>query len=246
MCSEIDYVSITEIKSANENGNSETSSEVDINEDEVKGGNDFIVGDDDNHDQMQTQLAPAMLNVEDINYPEIIQQVENNLDNFNTDTNVQRQVACPMCQKMFALNNIETHADVCVAESQYARILFSSESEQNQEQLDLYQKHTDEITLASLTPCEIKKAVAKVISQVGVDITNQENRIKLIVFRGNCFTDFHYYFKKLWNKRQGSRITIKYAGEDGIDEGGVSREFYTGIYTDSYKYLFMLFYEKTR
>ena len=77
-------------------------------------------------------------------------------------------------------------------------------------------------------PDECREMLKKVVTDCGTDINKKP--ITITVFRGSCFNDFYRHFRKPWIEKKDCcyRYEIKFAGEDAIDEGGVSREFYTG------------------
>jgi len=144
-----------------------------------------------------------------------------------------REAICPICQKSFSTQTIASHADACAQASQFSHII-TSETEvalyqnqlgdDNQESSTYYTQNTDE----EMNPMQIRILVGSLIRSLGVNIEDAEEKIHMLVFRGSCFADFHRFFKKQWNTRKPARLTFKFAGENGIDEGGVSREFFTG------------------
>ena len=90
----------------------------------------------------------------------------------------------------------------------------------------LYQSESEEQNKIDLSDLEvIRSKIKEVTSELQILGTS----VNLTIFRGSAFLDFHNFFCKDWNKKKlGLRYIIKYAGEDGIDDGGVSREFYCG------------------
>ena len=54
--------------------------------------------------------------------------------------------------------------------------------------------------------------------------------VKLNIRRGFYFEDFVKAFNKKWNiGKRNHKYCISFVGESGIDTGGVSREFYSGV-----------------
>ena len=139
------------------------------------------------------------------------------------------KVLCPICHEEFKSDRIEYHADNCAIE-RYSRHVHITETIQ-EPQDELYDGSSDEQEEIDINDFETIRAKVKSVCTklqlhgYGTDTVN------LFIFRGSCFLDFHSYFSKSWNlKKIGKQYAIKFAGEDGIDDGGVSREFYSGIY----------------
>ena len=75
---------------------------------------------------------------------------------------------------------------------------------------------------------EPKTLLADVLKRCTINTDINAPKTKIEVFRGSCFRDFHCYFNKKWNMKKNSNCyEITFPGED---EGGLRREFYTGIY----------------
>ena len=71
---------------------------------------------------------------------------------------------------------------------------------------------------------EVEKVIRKIVIKC-------EENFKLKVRRGFAFNDFLKAFKKPWNvTKKNFKFTIEFIGESGIDTGGLSREFYSGLY----------------
>ena len=60
----------------------------------------------------------------------------------------------------------------------------------------------------------------------------KENFFQLNIRRGYCFQDFTKAFtKKNWNfEKKNNQYMISFIGEAGIDNDGVSREFYSDLF----------------
>ena len=57
----------------------------------------------------------------------------------------------------------------------------------------------------------------------------RENILQVNIRRGFCFQDFVKAFRKKWNcKKKSYQYKISFIGEAGVNNGGVSREFYAG------------------
>ena len=139
------------------------------------------------------------------------------------------KVICPICNMNFKVDEIENHADNCAIQRYSQHIHLDDD---NMPQVELYDpvssndENKEEMDVNDLSSIRTKVKEESAKFQVyGGDF------VQLLVFRGSCFLDFHMFFKKPWNaKKFGKRYIVKFAGEDGIDDGGVSREFYSGIY----------------
>ena len=141
----------------------------------------------------------------------------------------------------FLTSEIEAHADGCIDE-RYPSILIRDDTA-SVPQVELYESSSH-----SMNDTEVKdlfenleaarKAVKRTVAQLLV--TESGEFANLLVFRGSCFDDFHSFFSKTWNNDKiGKKYIIRFAGEEGIDDGGVSREFYSGEYTYIYIYIFI-------
>ena len=57
----------------------------------------------------------------------------------------------------------------------------------------------------------------------------RENILQLNIKRGFCFQDFVKAFRKRWNgKKKSYQYIISFIEEAGVNNDGVSREFYAG------------------
>ena len=69
----------------------------------------------------------------------------------------------------------------------------------------------------------------KIQAVIGSCQMEKENVLHLNIRRGYCFQDFTKAFRKNWNfKKKNNQYVISFIGKTGIDNGGVSREFYSG------------------
>ena len=59
---------------------------------------------------------------------------------------------------------------------------------------------------------------------------DRENELQIHVRRGFCLADFLKTFRKPCNaKKKSCRYIVTFIRESGIDTGGVSGEFYSGL-----------------
>jgi len=76
---------------------------------------------------------------------------------------------------------------------------------------------------------EISIKLRKTIN--GKCIINTDEVITIKIRRNFFFEDFRKHFNKKWNnKKKNCRYEILFLGESGVDTGGVSREFYSGMF----------------
>ena len=58
----------------------------------------------------------------------------------------------------------------------------------------------------------------------------EDKAIKIKVRRKHTFVDFVGKFRSTWVRSQvGCSLSIEYYGECGVDQGGLSREFFSGL-----------------
>ena len=145
------------------------------------------------------------------------------------------KVCCPVCNQQFFVYFIEEHAIECL--ERRSRRLFSkgvikinSDSVSEQHNLDNHQtsrgnenKPTIQETLDALT--------RKIQTAIGSCKIEKENVIQLNIGKGYCFQDFTKAFRKNWNfKKRNNQYMASFIGEVEIDNGGIFREFYSGLF----------------
>ena len=84
-------------------------------------------------------------------------------------------------------------------------------------------------TAVRLIPTLVKQLIENIKKSLEeYEFGQKEQHLLISVRRSYCFYDFTRFFKKSWNKSRWN-LHYKYAfvGECGVDEGGVSREFYS-------------------
>ena len=152
--------------------------------------------------------------------------VSNDINQFKT---VESKLLCPICNKKFPVSIIESHANECLARSQnHCIIVYDSPDECETDKIE----HTEPVAKNNFaSEEEITNQITSALKSLSID-KNKTHQIH--VRRGQCFIDFTSFFKKKWNK-PGCFYKITFIGEAGIDTGGLSREFYSGIsYNISY------------
>lgn len=133
-----------------------------------------------------------------------------------------KTVRCPICSDFFSIEDIEQHSSDC-ADSKFLNIIDSDSSLEeymNRRETEDHDEPKENVTLS--------------LSDV-LSINNQNEAIKLRVRRGRCFADFVQKFKLSWVKKRGDCfISVHFIGEQGVDQGGLSREFFTGKFIFSF------------
>lgn len=131
---------------------------------------------------------------------------------------------------------IAAHADRCAETQKGLNIMLRDHTDNQVFDVDapledLYHQgdsSNDAVITNAMKSEDMSKELNLMILNCGRSI--EEESLNITIFRGSCFKDFYKYFLKPWNMAKKSlRYTYNFAGESGIDEGGVSREFYTGI-----------------
>ena len=142
-------------------------------------------------------------------------------------------VRCPMCSKIFGISIIETHVDDCMEDrknyiANYDNQEHDAEGTDDCNSVELYNGDSNNETsmLVDKNEQDIREQLKNVLSKCEVNTLS----VHLIVTRRSSFKDFHKFFSKPWNmKKPCGRYTVRFVGEEGIDDGGISREFYSGM-----------------
>ena len=168
-----------------------------------------------------------------------VNETANNNDLFSSDIEENIfKIICPICQQWFPANTIENHADLCAEGQRKMNIICNRSFEQSNDEDDDFpslepakESQSKDVFILTDDPARSRELLEKIISNCGVDIINMET-MRITIFRGSCFNDFHKHFCKPWIQKKDPfcRYEFKFGGEEAIDEGGVSREFFTGIY----------------
>ena len=146
---------------------------------------------------------------------------------------VDRKVPCPICGKSFPINNIASHADLCAGKHQneiLREIHCDKDSgninEEDDSEVVIKVENKQSLEEHSKPETLINQVLENCSAPIGEDCP----KICIEVFRGNCFSDFRRYFNKKWYKdKPVCQYEISFAGESGQDQGGVRREFYSGM-----------------
>ena len=135
------------------------------------------------------------------------------------------KVLCPICNNAFSINTIEEHADLCLESKTKFFFEKHTESSDQGELLDIAQNVSE--AKGNYYQNQLMLDIEKVLRDCEMD---RENELQIHVRRGFCFADFLKTFRKPYNaKKKSYRYIVIFIGESGIDTGGVSREFYSGL-----------------
>lgn len=181
-----------------------------------------------------TNISPQPIETQDeklwLDLPMPYNDIGNMFDEMVSNENqfkstTESKLLCPICNRKFPVSLIEGHANDCLSKSQKnCIVVYDSTDECEPEE----ESHTSKNTMSdcSVTEEDINKQITLALQTLDVE---KDKEHKIHVRRGQCFEDFTSFFKKKWNK-PGCCYKITFIGEAGIDTGGLSREFYSGIY----------------
>ena len=128
-------------------------------------------------------------------------------------------VRCPVCGQFFSTDIIVNHSASC-ADQKYANVIeIDDEDEEEEEDLNksVFEQTQTEISQKSLK--EIIESCTK----------KEETSVTIRVRRNYAFDDFSEKISKPWMKKKvGMPLYIVFLGESGVDQGGVSRDFFSG------------------
>lgn len=122
---------------------------------------------------------------------------------------------CPLCYKDFPSNEIEHHASSCstpttIIDDPYS---ISSDEDDNDRTIPFMESQLDST--------KTLEEVIKPIQLYGIE--------KFKIRRGKAWLDFCQTLEKPWVTGK-KKFSITFVGEAGIDDGGLSREFFSGIF----------------
>ena len=145
------------------------------------------------------------------------------------------KVCCPVCNQQFSIYFIEEHANECL--ERRSRQLFSkgvieinSDSESEQHNSDNHQtsSHNENKPIIQETLDALTRKIQVVIGSCKLE---KKYVLQLNIRRGYYFQDFTKAFRKNWTfKKNNNQYIISFIGEAGIDNGCVSREFYSSLF----------------
>ena len=127
-----------------------------------------------------------------------------NIANDNQRTGVDWKVPYPTCGQLFPINIIASHADLCAGKHQNEML---REIHCDKDSGNIDEEDDSEVVIMvenKQSFLEERSKPETLINQVlencSVPIGEDWPKICIEVFRGNCFSNFHRYFNKKWNK----------------------------------------------
>ena len=143
---------------------------------------------------------------------------------------VGTKVFCPVCNKIFFVKEIEEQADVCLMRKIQRNIIYinnDSDAEDTTIYIDVNGNDSDK----SDTTDTNSQFLSKIKSVLKSTIFNN-GEAKLNIKCSFSFVGFCDYFAKIWNKPEVNMMyRVHLNGEACQDDGGLSREFYSGMRT---------------
>lgn len=132
-----------------------------------------------------------------------------------------------MCHKRYTLEIIEEHVDTCLRNSENPFVATTEDELTVIVDENIYQYEEKEALSLEITTDYTKNIRYKIL-ECNL-LVETESVLRLNARHNHEFTDFVSFFRKKWNQNRLNKITVSYVGECGVDTGGISREFYTGI-----------------
>lgn len=127
-------------------------------------------------------------------------------------------VRCPICSNFFPGSSIEQHASIC-ADSKFCNIICDDESE---DELPII------LPFKETSPTTNIINFKDLVASLSIDL---KNTISIKIRRGNSFNDFAEKIELPWIKKKRESnysLRVTFIGEQGVDQGGVAREFFSG------------------
>ena len=143
---------------------------------------------------------------------------------------VGTKVFCPVCSKRFFVKEIEEHADVYLMRKTERNIIYIN-NDSDAEDTTIYRDVNGNDSDKSDTTDTNSQFLSKIKSVLKSTIFNN-GEAKLNIRCRFSFVDFCNFFSKIWNKpKLNMMYRVRLNGEARQDDGGLSREFYSGIRT---------------
>ena len=140
----------------------------------------------------------------------------------STSSNDNKILFCPICNASVPAMEIEEHASAC-ADSAFPNVIrYDSDDDMALAELPSYKSQKENSDFSN-----IRETLKTLLQLCKVDT---ENAIKLKIRRHYAFMDFCSRVSKPWvQSKLGSTFLVSFYGEAGIDQGGLSREFFSGM-----------------
>lgn len=136
---------------------------------------------------------------------------------------------CPTCCRVFPLEEIEIHADLC-ADSWIDPVGELDNDGQIEEYLESEEPSRDK-PVSEGSEHEGSMLQLKEVVKILQQNVDSDKKTRISIRRKSMFQDYIEARKKKWfNSRQPLKVT--FIGEPAIDDGGPLREFFTGLLID--------------
>ena len=139
------------------------------------------------------------------------------------DRNKDRLVNCVICSLPIPAVDIESHSTAC-AQAKYPEIIETDSGSDSEEERNL-----QPMLVVNTSHFDTMKIVETLKKCLASCETDDDNAMRMKIRRGQFFEDFCQKVKNPWvQEKMGMKLAVHYYGETGIDQGGLSREFYSG------------------
>ena len=148
----------------------------------------------------------------------------------NENTKQQVTIICPVCHQRKDPLTIEEHAMNCATEK-YPEFIICDNESSDEDLSPISDLITESKDLLPLINADINKIKDKLKQSLEKCEVRTDKVLQVKVRRQHTFNDFLKRFKSQWVRECiGSKLFIVYYGESGVDQGGLSREFFSGTY----------------
>ena len=140
----------------------------------------------------------------------------------------QREVECPTCSRLFPLNEIAEHADLCAdvwigTVEDEAVLITAEETENPPSTADDDTTDPTSVETGSIASPDGLTAILETLQQQYVS----EKEVRVNIRRKHIWSDFKQARKK-FNLVPSNKIKVVFLGEPAVDDGGPRREFFSG------------------
>ena len=182
-----------------------------------------LTGDSDSD---SSEPGPSFLMVEGVEERGVSQKPNYGTSNSEVEAKACHPAGgtCPTCYRVFPLEEIEQHADLCAD----ACIDTVGELDSYREDVELEEPYRVELASeGSEHEGDMSQNLKEVLKTLQQNVDSSK-KTRISVRRKSMFQDYIEARKKKWfNSRQALKVT--FIGEPAIDDGGPLREFFTGL-----------------
>ena len=139
----------------------------------------------------------------------------------------QLEVECPTCSRLFPLNEIAEHADLCadvwIGTLEDEAVLITAEETENPPSTADDTTDPTSVETGSIASPDGLAAILETLQQQYVS----EKEVRVNIRRKHIWSDFKQARKK-FNLVPSNKIKVVFLGEPAVDDGGPRREFFSG------------------